>query len=72
MKIELDRDDDVLYLELDGADVVDSQEISPGIVVDFDANDRVLGIEILNASKKIAGGNLERVDFAVAGRRARF
>jgi uncharacterized protein YuzE len=33
---------------------VESTEISPGIIIDFDADNCIVGIELLNASAKLA------------------
>jgi len=55
-----DPDADALYLRLAEAKVIESEEIRPGIVFDFDAEGRVVGIEILDASEHIAAG----ADFA--------
>jgi uncharacterized protein YuzE len=36
--------------------VVESEEVSPGVVLDFDVEGRVLAIEILDASEHVARG----------------
>jgi uncharacterized protein YuzE len=51
MKLEYDSQADAAYIKLSAADVTDSEEIRPGIVVDYDAQDRVVGIEILHVRK---------------------
>lgn len=51
MKQHWDRSADALYIRLDDADIVDSRETSPGIVVDFDESNRVVGIEVLRLSR---------------------
>lgn len=72
MKIELDKEDDVLYLVFDGSvPIADSTEVVPGIVVDYDSQDVVVGIEILNISKMVAAKQLERVDFKKIARSSR-
>lgn len=43
-------DTDMLYIELMPGVSSESQEIAPGVVVDFDANDRMIGIEVEDAS----------------------
>jgi uncharacterized protein YuzE len=52
MKLEYDSQADAAYIKLNEAEVVESEEIRPGIVVDYDAQDRVIGIEILHVSKQ--------------------
>lgn len=47
---------DALYLSLSNATIVESDEVSPGIVLDFDADNRVVAIEVLGASRILASG----------------
>ena len=50
MKIEYDPKADAMYIRLIVGTVVDSDEVRPGVVFDFDAEGRVLGIEMLDVS----------------------
>ena len=50
MKIEYDPKADAMYIRLIAGTVVDSDEVRPGVVFDFDAQGRVLGIEMLDVS----------------------
>lgn len=52
MKLRIDREADALYLTLDESAVVESEEVSPGIIVDYDAQNNVVGIEMLHLSKR--------------------
>ena len=52
MKIEYDRHADAIYIRLRAGTVVESDEIRPGVVFDFDADGRVLGIEMLDVSER--------------------
>ena len=54
MRLKVDRESDALYLRLDETAVVESEEIQPGVVLDYDAADNVIGVEILNLSKRVA------------------
>ena len=47
-------DTDSLYIDLSEKPSVSSQEISEGVVIDFDEKGNIVGIDIDNASKKIA------------------
>ena len=47
MRIILDKDSDALYFRLDESRIVDSEEIKPGVIIDYDANDLVVGVEFL-------------------------
>jgi uncharacterized protein YuzE len=52
MKLKIDREADALYLTLDESATVESEEVSPGIILDYDANNNVVGIEMLYLSKR--------------------
>jgi uncharacterized protein YuzE len=48
MRLKLDKDSDALYFRLDEATVGESEEVDPGVVLDFNAQGKVVGIAILN------------------------
>jgi uncharacterized protein YuzE len=52
MKLKVDLDADALYLSLDESSAVDSEEVSPGIIVDYSAEKKIVGIEILHLKKR--------------------
>lgn len=52
-------DTDMLYIELTTGISAESEEVAPGIVLDFAENNQVLGIEIEDASKFIDLSRLE-------------
>ncbi len=54
MKLKYYPETDSLYIDLSEKPSVDSQEIAEGVVVDFDEEGNIVGIDIDNASKKIA------------------
>ena len=54
MRLKVDKESDALYLRLDEAAVVESEEVQPGIVLDYDAAGNMVGVEILNLSKRVA------------------
>ena len=51
MKIEYDQQADAMYIRLRAGTVAESDEVRPGVVFDFDADGRVLGIEMLDVSE---------------------
>lgn len=53
MKIKIDKESDVLYFRLNDAEIVESEEVQPGIILDFDVTGRVIGIEILSLSTRV-------------------
>ncbi|MFH0765005.1 MAG: DUF2283 domain-containing protein [Calditrichota bacterium] len=52
MRLRIDREDDALYLRLDETSIVESDEVAPGIILDYDAEGRVVGIEMLDLSSR--------------------
>lgn len=52
MKLSIDKTSDALYLKLEEAVPNESEEVSPGIVLDFDGSGRVIAIEVLNVSQR--------------------
>jgi uncharacterized protein YuzE len=50
MKIEYDPKADAMYIRLKAGTVAESDEVRPGVVLDFDAEGKVLGIEMLDVS----------------------
>ena len=53
MRLKVDEEADALYLRLDESDIVESEEVKPGVILDFDAENRVIGIEILSIGKRL-------------------
>jgi uncharacterized protein YuzE len=53
MVIKYDKEIDVIYIQLTDAKVAESDEEKPGIILDYDEAGNIVGIEVLNASKKI-------------------
>ena len=53
MRLNYFPDTDSLYINLSEQPSVESQEISDGILLDYDADGRLVGIDIDNASHKI-------------------
>ena len=52
MKIEYDQHADAMYIRLRVGTVVESEEIRPGVVFDYDVEGKVLGIEMLDVSER--------------------
>jgi len=54
MRVEYYKDTDSLYIDLSENQSSESKEISEGVVLDYDAAGRLVGIDIDNASNKVA------------------
>jgi uncharacterized protein YuzE len=66
MKVRIDKEDDALYFELDDVEVVESEEVQPGIILDFDKDSRLIGIEILDLSTRLTPEKLRLMQFETA------
>ena len=53
MKLTYRPDTDSLYIDLSEQPSVDSQEISEGVILDYDSQGNLVGIDIDNASSKV-------------------
>lgn len=52
MKLRIDEDADALHLQLVDVPVIESEEVAPGVIVDYDESNQVVGIEVLYLSKR--------------------
>jgi uncharacterized protein YuzE len=53
MKIKYDKEADVMYIHFSDKPVAESKEETPGIIIDFDSEGNMVGIEMLQASMKV-------------------
>lgn len=61
MRLKIDKENDALYLRLDEAEIIDSEEVQPGVILDFNKDNRVVGVEILNLSSRVSKEKLNLV-----------
>jgi uncharacterized protein YuzE len=54
LKIEYDKEADALYIQLREANVDDNIDIEEGVTIDLDEKKHIVGIEIIDASKKLS------------------
>lgn len=66
MRIKLDKDSDALYFRFDESKIVESEEVRPGVILDFDENDQVVGVEFLGVSKRATKEDLSSLQFQTA------
>ena len=59
MKLHYYPETDSLYIELNAKPSADSREIADGLVVDFDSEGNIVGIDIEHASQKLDLKTLE-------------
>ena len=52
MKLHIDKEADALYLRLDDSKIIESEEVSPSVVLDFNQHNQVVGVEMLHLSRR--------------------
>ena len=63
MKLHVDKEADALYLRLDASTIVEPEEVSPGVVLDYNETNEVVGVEMLHLSKRSPTLNLSVLEF---------
>ena len=63
MKLKVERGADALYLRLDDSEIVESEEVSPGVVLDYNEATEVVGVELLRLSQRSSDLNLSALEF---------
>lgn len=66
MRLRVDRENDALYFRLDETEIVESEEVQPGVILDFDKNGRVVGMEMLGISARTEPETLRVLQFETA------
>jgi len=61
MRVKVDMESDALYFRLSEEDIVESEETSPGVILDYDEDGRVVGIEILNIKNQFSMEDLSNM-----------
>ena len=59
----VDKDNNALYFRLDENVIVESEEIRPGVILDFDLKGNVVGVEFLNISERVSKEELTTLQF---------
>ena len=63
MRLKVDKENDALYFRLDESSIVESEEVQPGVILDYNANGHVVGIELLNLSVRTPAEQLRVLQF---------
>jgi uncharacterized protein YuzE len=53
MKVQFDQKADAIYFRLDESPIVESEEVRPGVILDFNDKDQVVGIELLSIKGRV-------------------
>jgi uncharacterized protein YuzE len=65
MKIHFDEPTQALYIRLVDAKIIDSEQVQPGVILDFNAAGQVVGMELLKVKEYVPISQLKRVEFEV-------
>lgn len=63
MRLKVDKESDALYFRLDETPIVESEEVAPGVILDYDQSGRLVGVEILSLSSRVAPDKLRLMQF---------
>ncbi len=63
MRLKVDKESDALYFRLDESAIVESEEIQPGVILDFDKEGRVAGVEFLGIKARLSEQELTSLQF---------
>ena len=66
MKVTYDIETDTMHVIFNNKPIEESDEDKPGIVLDYDENGNIVGMEILDASKRME--NPRSVEYVVSGK----
>ena len=66
MRIKVDKESDTLYFRFDENSIVESEEVKPGVILDFDEEDKVVGVEFLGISARASQEELANMQFQTA------
>jgi len=63
MKLKVDQKNDALYLRLNERAIVESEEVQPGVILDYDRRGQVVGVELLGIKARSKGAVLNELIF---------
>ena len=66
MKLHINQEADALYLRLNDATIIESEEVAPGIVLDYNAANQIAGVEMLHLSKRSPNLNLTTLELVTS------
>ncbi|MFQ5870522.1 MAG: DUF2283 domain-containing protein [Candidatus Zixiibacteriota bacterium] len=62
MRIRVDKESDALHLRISEDKVIESEEIAPGIIIDYGKNGKILGLEIIGLKEKFSTSEVSKVE----------
>jgi len=61
MKVMIDPDADAVYMRLTDSRIHESEEVKPGIILDYDSDNNLVGIELLRVSERVPQASLKSI-----------
>ena len=66
MKLHINQEADALYLRLNDSTIVESEEVAPGIILDYNEANQIAGVEMLHLSKRSPILNLNTLELVIS------
>lgn len=66
MRINYNKEEDAMYIRLSDSPYAESDEMQEGVIFDLDASGAIIGIELLDASKRIPNLNVKEFKYEVS------
>jgi len=66
MRLRVDKGDDAVYFRLNESAIVESEEVRPGVILDFDKDGQVVGVEFLGIKDRMPEEELSSLQFQTA------
>ncbi|MBC8174818.1 MAG: DUF2283 domain-containing protein [Candidatus Marinimicrobia bacterium] len=66
MRLKVDKESNALYFRLDESSIVESEEVRPGVILDYNEDGKVVGVEILNIKERTSKEKLNTFEFQTA------
>jgi uncharacterized protein YuzE len=63
MRLHVDKEADALYLRLDDSKIIESEEVAPGVILDYNEQKEVVGVEMLHLSKRTSNLKTTALEF---------
>ncbi len=64
MKATYDEESDAFYVRFSNSNITESEEVRPGLILDFDAEGRIVSIELLDARTQLPPEALANINAA--------
>jgi len=66
MRVQFDEKAGAIYFRLDESEIIESEEVHPGIILDFNKQNEVVAVEVLRIKGRIPLASLKKMQFEVA------